>query len=62
MTKTGQNCLTGVLPVLLFAAAFVLNGVLRWPLPATLALLAPLSLVRGLAPPPGPLREHLGVA
>jgi chromate transporter len=43
--KTGQKCLTGVVPVLLFAAAFVLNGVLRWPLLATLALLAPLSLV-----------------
>ena len=30
--KTGQKCLTGVVPVALFAAAFVLNGVLRWPL------------------------------
>ena len=39
--KTGQKCLTGVVPVLLFAAAFVLNGVLRWPLLGTLALLAP---------------------
>jgi chromate transporter len=43
--KTGQKCLTGVVPVLLFVAAFVLNGVLRWPLLGTLALLAPLSLV-----------------
>ncbi len=43
--KTGQKCLTGVVPVLLFAVAFVLNGVLRWPLLATLTLLAPLSLI-----------------
>ena len=42
--KTGQKCLTGVVPVLLFAGAFVLNGVLRWPLLVTLAILAPLSL------------------
>ncbi|MDX1870859.1 chromate transporter [Mycolicibacterium sp. 120266] len=43
--KTGQKCLTGVVPVLLFAGAFVLNGVLRWPLLETLAILAPLSLL-----------------
>ena len=43
--KTGQKCLTGVVPVALFAAAFVLNGVLRWPLLLTLAILAPLSLL-----------------
>lgn len=42
--KTGQKCLTGLIPILLFAAAFVLNGVLRWPLLVTLAILAPLSL------------------
>jgi chromate transporter len=30
---------------LLFAAAFVLNGLLRWPLPAVLAILAPVSLI-----------------
>lgn len=43
--KTGQKCLTGVVPVALFAAAFVLNGILRWPLLLTLAILAPLSLL-----------------
>lgn len=43
--KTGQKCLTGLIPVLLFAASFALNGLLRWPLLATLALLAPLSLI-----------------
>jgi chromate transporter len=43
--KTGQKCLTGVVPVALFAAAFVLNGLLRWPLLGTLAVLAPLSLI-----------------
>jgi chromate transporter len=43
--KTGQKCLTGMIPVLLFAAAFVLNGLLRWPLLVTLAILAPLSLI-----------------
>ena len=43
--KTGQKCLTGVVPVLLFAAAFVLNGIIRWPLLEVLAILAPLSLI-----------------
>ncbi|GAS86542.1 chromate transporter [Mycolicibacterium brisbanense] len=43
--KTGQKCLTGVVPVLLFAGAFVLNGVLRFPLLGTLAILAPISLI-----------------
>ena len=43
--KTGQKCLTGLVPVLLFAASFVLNGLLRWPLLVTLAILAPLSLI-----------------
>lgn len=43
--KTGKKCLTGVVPVALFAAAFLLNGVLRWPLLITLAILAPLSLI-----------------
>ena len=43
--KTGKKCLTGPMPVALFAAAFVLNGVLRWPLLVTLAILAPLSLI-----------------
>ncbi|MHA3019451.1 chromate transporter [Mycobacterium sp. BMJ-28] len=43
--KTGQKCLTGVVPVLLFGGAFLLNGLLRWPLLGTLAILAPLSLI-----------------
>lgn len=43
--KTGTKCLTSAVPIALFAAAFVLNGVLRWPLLLTLAILAPLSLV-----------------
>jgi chromate transporter len=42
--QTGKKCLTGLMPVLLFAAAFVLNGLLRWPLPVVLAILAPISL------------------
>ena len=42
--QTGKKCLTGLMPVLLFAAAFVLNGILRWPLPVVLAILAPVSL------------------
>jgi chromate transporter len=42
--QTGKKCLTGLVPVLLFAAAFVLNGILRWPLPVVLAILAPVSL------------------
>lgn len=43
--KTGKKCLTGVVPLALFAAAFVLNGILRWPLLEVLAILAPLSLI-----------------
>ena len=43
--KTGKKCLKGPVPVALFAAAFVLNGLLRWPLLLTLAILAPLSLI-----------------
>jgi chromate transporter len=43
--QTGKKCLTGLMPVLLFAAAFVLNGILRWPLPGVLAILAPVSLI-----------------
>jgi chromate transporter len=42
--QTGKKCLTGLMPVLLFAAAFVLNGLVRWPLPVVLAILAPISL------------------
>jgi chromate transporter len=43
--KTGQKCLTGAIPVLLFGTSFVLNGVFRLPLLETLAILAPLSLI-----------------
>jgi chromate transporter len=43
--QTGKKCLTGPMPVLLFAAAFVLNGILRWPLPVVLGILAPVSLI-----------------
>jgi chromate transporter len=43
--KTGQKALTGVIPVILFAGTFVLNGILRWPLLVTLAIVAPLSLI-----------------
>lgn len=42
--KTGRKCLGGIIPIALFAAVFVLNGVLRWPLLATLAILAPLGI------------------
>jgi chromate transporter len=45
--KTGRKCLRGLIPVLFFAAIFVMNGVLRWHLLPCLALLAPLSLVWG---------------
>ena len=44
VVKTGRKCLNGLIPVALFAAAFVLNGVLRWPLLGTLAIVAPLGL------------------
>jgi len=43
--KTGQKCLTGVIPIALFALAFVLNGVLRWPLLGVLGIVAPLALL-----------------
>jgi chromate transporter len=43
--QTGKKCLTGVVPALFFAAAFCLNGLLRWPLPVVLAILAPLTLI-----------------
>ena len=45
--KTGQKCLGGLIPLVLFAAIFLMNGVFRWPLLACLAILAPLSLVWG---------------
>ena len=43
--KTGQKCLTGVVPIALFALAFVLNGVLRWPLLGVLGIVVPLALL-----------------
>jgi chromate transporter len=43
--KTGKQALTGLIPVLLFGAAFVLNGLVRLPLLETLGILAPLSLI-----------------
>lgn len=42
--KTGRTTLTSVMPVLLFAVTFVLNGVLRWPLWWTLAITAPIGI------------------
>ena len=33
------------MPTALFLAAFILNGILRWPLLEALGLLAPLSLI-----------------
>jgi chromate transporter len=55
--KTGRKCLTGAVPVALFGAAFILNGVLRWPLLVTLAILAPLSLIWAWPRDPGRERE-----
>ena len=43
--KTGKKRLSGPIPIALFAAAFILNGLLRWPLLISLAILAPLSLI-----------------
>jgi chromate transporter len=43
--QTGRKALTSLMPVLLAAACFVLNGVLRWPLPVTLAIVAPVALI-----------------
>ena len=45
--KTGEKCLKGVIPVLFFAAIFLLNGVFRWHLLPCLAMLAPLALLWG---------------
>ena len=42
--KTGRKCLTGLVPVALFAAIFLMNGLARWPLLACLSLLAPLAV------------------
>jgi chromate transporter len=43
--KTGQKCLKSFPAIGLFVGAFILNGVLRWPLLEVLAILAPLSLL-----------------
>ncbi len=43
--KTGQKCLLGAIPFVLFAATFFLNGILRWPLFGVLALTGPLALL-----------------
>jgi len=43
--QTGRKTLTSLMPVLLAAVCFVLNGVLRWPLPVTLAIVAPVALI-----------------
>lgn len=43
--KTGRKCLGGLVPIALFASIFALNGVMRWPLLACLALLAPLAIL-----------------
>ncbi len=45
VVKTGRKCLTGAVPVALFLAAFILTGVLRWPLLLALGVVAPLALV-----------------
>ncbi len=42
--QTGKKCLTGLVPIALFAAAFVMNGLVRWPLLVVLAILAPIAL------------------
>ncbi|HRJ72572.1 MAG TPA: chromate transporter [Terrimicrobiaceae bacterium] len=45
--KTGQKCLRGLVPLILFALIFGMNGVLRWHLLPCLAILAPISLAWG---------------
>ena len=45
VVKTGRKCLAGLIPVLLFLAVFLMNGIARWPLLACLSLLAPLAVV-----------------
>ena len=45
--KTGQKCLGGMVPIVLFLAIFLLNGIFRIHLLPCLALLAPLSLIWG---------------
>ncbi|OBI82745.1 chromate transporter [Mycobacterium sp. E740] len=43
--QTGRKCLTSPVAILLALACFMLNGLLRWPLPVTLAIVAPLALI-----------------
>jgi len=43
--KTGRKCLGGMIPILIFAVMFLMNGILRWPLVGSLALIAPLALL-----------------
>ncbi|MBW4023378.1 MAG: chromate transporter [Proteobacteria bacterium] len=42
--KTGRTTLTSIVPLLLFAATFVLSGLLRWPLWCTLLITAPFGI------------------
>ncbi len=43
--KTGKKCLGSVVAVALFLGAFLLNGVIRFPLLGTVALIGPLALL-----------------
>lgn len=43
--KTGRKALTGMMPVLLFSLIFAGNGILRLPLLACLAVLAPVGVL-----------------
>ena len=43
--KTGEKCLRGVVPIILFGATFIMNGILRFPLLGVLAILAPIALL-----------------
>ncbi|WP_284944600.1 chromate transporter [Acidisoma cladoniae] len=42
--KTGRTTLTSIVPIILFAATFVFNGLLRWPLWWTLLATAPFGI------------------
>ena len=55
--KTGKKCLSGPVPIACSAAAFILNGLLRWPLLISLAILARLSLIWAW-PPTGRSSRH----
>jgi len=43
--KTGKKCLGSVVAISLFLGAFLLNGVIRFPLLGTVALIGPLALL-----------------